>query len=55
MVGTGQQGSDLEGGKVGVEQEISSPWDVCVAGLPGKQLEVLECTDRVICREGNTD
>jgi sugar lactone lactonase YvrE/thiol-disulfide isomerase/thioredoxin len=35
VVGTGQQGSDHEGGKVGVEQEISSPWDLCVGALPG--------------------
>lgn len=36
VAGTGHQGSDREGGKVGVEQVISSPWDVCVARLPGK-------------------
>ncbi len=27
--GTGKQGQDKEGGKLGTEQEISSPWDVC--------------------------
>ena len=26
--GTGVQGDDKEGGKTGLEQEISSPWDV---------------------------
>jgi len=27
--GTGKQGQDKEGGKLGTEQEISSPWDLC--------------------------
>ena len=26
--GTGVQGVDKEGGKTGLEQEISSPWDI---------------------------
>ncbi|ERL88294.1 NHL repeat-containing protein 2-like [Dendroctonus ponderosae] len=30
VAGTGQQGHDRLGGKSGSEQEISSPWDVCV-------------------------
>jgi len=29
VCGTGKQGQDKEGGKQGVEQEISSPWDIC--------------------------
>lgn len=29
VVGTGVQGNDRIGGKVGIQQEISSPWDVC--------------------------
>lgn len=29
--GVGHQGQDLIGGKVGHEQEISSPWDVFIA------------------------
>eukprot|EP00092_Neocalanus_flemingeri_P027822 GFUD01030203.1.p1 GENE.GFUD01030203.1~~GFUD01030203.1.p1 ORF type:complete len:491 (-),score=183.82 GFUD01030203.1:143-1615(-) len=29
VVGTGALGMDKEGGKQGVEQEISSPWDIC--------------------------
>ncbi|XP_063676520.1 NHL repeat-containing protein 2-like [Bolinopsis microptera] len=28
VCGTGNQGHDLQGGKVGPEQEISSPWDI---------------------------
>lgn len=27
--GTGSQGTDKEGGKLGIHQEISSPWDIC--------------------------
>lgn len=34
VAGTGVQGSDLEGGSVGTEQHISSPWDVVVGGSP---------------------
>jgi thiol-disulfide isomerase/thioredoxin len=29
VVGTGVQGDDKVGGKIGKEQEISSPWDLC--------------------------
>ena len=28
VAGTGVQGSDKEGGKKGLQQEISSPWDL---------------------------
>ncbi|XP_064120457.1 NHL repeat-containing protein 2-like isoform X1 [Macrobrachium nipponense] len=31
FVGTGQQGSDLEGGQIASKQAISSPWDLCMA------------------------
>uniref|UniRef100_A0A6B2E9D7 Thioredoxin domain-containing protein n=1 Tax=Phlebotomus kandelakii TaxID=1109342 RepID=A0A6B2E9D7_9DIPT len=30
VVGTGRQGNDRVGGKPGIEQEISSPWDVAI-------------------------
>ncbi|KAK3851847.1 hypothetical protein Pcinc_041527 [Petrolisthes cinctipes] len=30
IAGTGQQGTDLEGGNLGASQAISSPWDVCL-------------------------
>lgn len=30
IVGTGKQGFDMKGGGFGIEQEISSPWDLCV-------------------------
>jgi len=35
ITGTGHQGEDKEGGKSGIEQEISSPWDVEIAAAPG--------------------
>lgn len=35
LAGTGSQGSDKEGGKVGVAQELSSPWDVQLGKAPG--------------------
>lgn len=31
VAGNGKQGDDRVGGKLWVEQEISSPWDVCFA------------------------
>nr|XP_039258687.1 NHL repeat-containing protein 2-like [Styela clava] len=34
VAGTGVQGHDLEGGAQGLEQPISSPWDVIVGGSP---------------------
>ncbi|KAK3094749.1 hypothetical protein FSP39_005739 [Pinctada imbricata] len=37
VVGTGVQGSDKEGGRVGTEQEISSPWDVVCGRSPGSE------------------
>ncbi|KAH7935434.1 hypothetical protein HPB52_007456 [Rhipicephalus sanguineus] len=30
LAGTGKQGEDTEGGRFGQEQELSSPWDVCL-------------------------
>lgn len=30
VVGNGSQGKDYVGGKCGTEQEISSPWDICI-------------------------
>ena len=35
IAGTGRQGSDKEGGAVGVDQEISSPWDLALGKSPG--------------------
>lgn len=29
LIGTGDQGHDIEGGKSGRQQVISSPWDLC--------------------------
>jgi len=37
LTGTGVQGNDKEGGKKGVLQKISSPWDVLVANSPGSE------------------
>ena len=36
LVGTGQQAGDHQDGKIGVKQATSSPWDVCIASLPGE-------------------
>lgn len=30
LAGTGSQGNDLEGGRIGCSQEISSPWDIVI-------------------------
>ena len=34
IAGIGSQGSDKEGGKIGVAQEISSPWDLELGKSP---------------------
>lgn len=34
VAGTGAQGCDRAGGKIGKEQEISSPWDICIYTTP---------------------
>lgn len=34
VAGTGKQGQDFEGGQSGLDQPISSPWDVIVGGSP---------------------
>ena len=34
VCGTGVQGNDLEGGKPGLDQPLSSPWDVVIGGSP---------------------
>lgn len=42
LAGTGYQGNDKEGGKSGVLQALSSPWDLCLAdGLGGERNAVL--------------
>lgn len=38
VVGTGDQGNDYKGGNEGAIQEISSPWDVCMYKLDGKEI-----------------
>ncbi len=35
LAGTGYQGNDKVGGGVGVDQEISSPWDLDLGKSPG--------------------
>ena len=35
IAGTGKQGQDLEGGNVGEDQCISSPWDVVLGKSAG--------------------
>jgi hypothetical protein len=34
VAGNGTRGNDVEGGKSGVEQELSSPWDLCLGFSP---------------------
>jgi hypothetical protein len=34
VAGTGSRGNDLEGGKLGSEQTVSSPWDLCLGFSP---------------------
>ena len=41
VAGTGTQGNDKVGGKIGQDQAISSPWDVTVGPSPGKNCEDL--------------
>ena len=36
VAGTGLQGTDFEGGKPGLQQPISSPWDVILGSAVGK-------------------
>jgi hypothetical protein len=40
LAGTGQQGDDKVGGKPGVQQPLSTPWDVAVGVSPGKTVMV---------------
>ena len=40
IAGIGRQGNDKEGGKSGLEQEISSPWDITVGPSPGKFMPI---------------
>ena len=35
IVGTGSQGNDKEGGRIGVDQPICSPWDLALSRSPG--------------------
>jgi len=35
IVGTGAQGQDKEGGKFGINQELSSPWDLVLGKSQG--------------------
>ncbi|BFY97727.1 hypothetical protein BsWGS_00768 [Bradybaena similaris] len=41
LVGTGLQGTDLEGGKQNKDQEIASPWDVILGASPDEGSPVL--------------
>ena len=40
LVGTGSQGEDKIGGNCGIQQEISSPWDLVVGDGLGKLLMI---------------
>lgn len=52
ITGTGIQGNDKEGGKIGIEQEISSPWDVVVYAPPGSDPSCDEKTCLYIAMAG---
>uniref|UniRef100_A0A0B7B7U1 Thioredoxin domain-containing protein n=1 Tax=Arion vulgaris TaxID=1028688 RepID=A0A0B7B7U1_9EUPU len=41
IAGTGHQGTDIEGGKLGKDQEIASPWDVVLGFAPDGSSPVL--------------
>lgn len=64
IAGTGKQGYDKIGGKIGINQEISSPWDVCLMSSNEKeddllfiamagthQIWVLALEDAILCKE----
>jgi hypothetical protein len=34
LAGNGTRGNDLEGGRIGSEQPLSSPWDICLGYSP---------------------
>ncbi|XP_065650186.1 NHL repeat-containing protein 2 [Hydra vulgaris] len=46
IVGNGKQGKDKDGGKLGIEQEISSPWDVVVGASPGS--DTTDCVNNCL-------
>ena len=54
LAGTGVQGNDKEGGEKGVQQDISSPWDLALGGkvLPSRAApEKANIRPRVVLRE----
>ncbi len=38
LAGTGDQGKDRQGGRVGTEQSLSSPWDLALGSSLGNRL-----------------
>ena len=52
VAGTGVQGHELEGGRPGREQPLSSPWDVALGKSAGKAENVsfnnLDCVQKCI-------
>ena len=42
VAGTGEQGNNKIGGKIGRDQPISSPWDVVVGSAPGMNFHPLQ-------------
>lgn len=48
VAGTGEQGIDRIGGKMGVEQQISSPWDVCIYKTPDMDMSFHPPNEKVI-------
>ena len=40
LAGNGTRGNDLEGGRIGTDQPLSSPWDACLGYSPGMMTQV---------------
>ncbi|GLV31685.1 uncharacterized protein CBL_07445 [Carabus blaptoides fortunei] len=51
VAGTGVQGIDRSGGKNGREQEISSPWDVCIYKTPDMDMSFHLPNEKVVEKE----
>ncbi|KAK7485866.1 hypothetical protein BaRGS_00022861 [Batillaria attramentaria] len=41
LAGTGQQGDDKQGGELGIQQPLSTPWDVVVGTSPGGEKDTV--------------
>lgn len=48
VAGTGHQGIDRIGGKIGTQQEISSPWDLCIFKTPDMDMSFHLPNEKVV-------